>query len=48
MPEPFRSMGSMKASILRMEELEVAVSAGIGFGEEGEGYLRIVLVKMSI
>ena len=28
-----------------MEEANVAVAPGIGFGEEGEGYLRVALVE---
>ncbi|MFB3924856.1 MAG: aminotransferase class I/II-fold pyridoxal phosphate-dependent enzyme [Syntrophales bacterium] len=44
-PDPFREMGSMDFSIKLMEEAEVAVSPGIGFGPEGEGYLRIALVE---
>ena len=44
-PERFREMGSMEFSIKLMEEAEVAVSPGVGFGEEGEGWLRIALVE---
>ena len=38
-------MGSMGVSVKLMGEAEVAVSPGVGFGEEGEGYVRIVLVE---
>jgi alanine-synthesizing transaminase len=44
-PEPFRPMGSMEFSIRLVEEAEVVVSPGIGFGAEGEGHLRIALVE---
>jgi len=44
-PDHFREMGSMEFSIKLMEEAEVAVSPGVGFGEEGEGWLRIALVE---
>lgn len=44
-PGMFRRLGSMEFSIRMMEEAEVAVSPGIAFGEEGEGYLRIALVE---
>lgn len=44
-PEMYRRLGSMEFSIRMMEEAEVAVSPGIAFGEEGEGYLRIALVE---
>jgi len=38
-------MGSMKFSKLLLEHAKVAVSPGIGFGEHGEGYVRIALVE---
>lgn len=44
-PEPFNKMGSMEFSIEMMEHANVALAPGIGFGEEGEGYLRIALVE---
>ena len=44
-PEPFDRVGSMAFAIKLMEEANVAVSPGIGFGEEGEGYLRLALVE---
>src|SRR5215204_1218614 len=44
-PEPFRSLGSMEFSKLLVEKAEVAVSPGTGFGERGEGYVRIALVE---
>lgn len=44
-PDQFREMGSLDFSIKLMDEAEVAVSPGIGFGKEGEGYLRIALVE---
>jgi alanine-synthesizing transaminase len=44
-PEPFQSMGSIEFSKLLVEKAEVAVSPGIGFGEYGEGYVRIALVE---
>lgn len=44
-PEPAARMGSMEFSLRLMEEANVAVSPGIGFGEEGEGYLRLALVE---
>jgi len=45
LPEPFFSMGSMAFSLELMKEANLAVAPGIGFGEEGEGYLRIALVE---
>ncbi len=44
-PEPFRGMGSLAFAKLLLEEAEVAVAPGIGFGEYGEGYVRLALVE---
>jgi alanine-synthesizing transaminase len=45
LPEPFQSLGSVEFSTLLVEKAEVAVSPGTGFGERGEGYVRIALVE---
>jgi alanine-synthesizing transaminase len=45
LPERFRSMGSLAFSKLLLEEAEVAVSPGIGFGEYGDGFVRMALVE---
>ena len=45
LPPGFVEMGSMKFSKLLLEHAKVAVSPGIGFGEHGEGYVRIALVE---
>src|SRR3954447_4330894 len=45
LPEPFRTLGSVEFSTLLVEKAEVAVSPGIGFGEHGEGFVRIALVE---
>jgi alanine-synthesizing transaminase len=44
-PEAFREAGSMLFSKLLIEEAGVAVAPGLGFGEYGEGYVRIGLVE---
>jgi alanine-synthesizing transaminase len=44
-PEPFNALGSVEFSKLLVEKAEVAVSPGTGFGERGEGYVRIALVE---
>jgi alanine-synthesizing transaminase len=44
-PEAYREAGSMLFSRLLIEEAGVAVSPGVGFGEYGEGYVRIGLVE---
>lgn len=45
-PEPWRSkMGSIDFAMKLLDEAEVAVSPGRGFGELGEGFLRLALVE---
>ncbi|MEN3972931.1 LL-diaminopimelate aminotransferase [Sphingomicrobium sp. XHP0235] len=44
-PERFRGMGSMEFSKKLIAEAGVAVAPGIGFGEEGEGHVRLALVE---
>ena len=44
-PERFRAMGSLEFSKRLLREAGVAVSPGIGFGEEGEGFIRFALVE---
>jgi alanine-synthesizing transaminase len=44
-PEAMRHLGSMEFSKRLLAEAGVAVSPGVGFGEEGEGYVRIALVE---
>jgi alanine-synthesizing transaminase len=44
-PEPFRNLGSVEFAKLLIEKADVAVSPGSGFGEYGEGYVRIALVE---
>jgi alanine-synthesizing transaminase len=45
LPEPFRTLDTVEFSTLLIEQAEVAVSPGIGFGEHGEGHVRIALVE---
>ncbi len=44
-PEPFHRLGSVEFAKLLIEKADVAVSPGLGFGEYGEGYVRIALVE---
>jgi len=44
-PEPFTSMGSVAFSKLLLKHAHVAVSPGLGFGENGDGHVRIALVE---
>jgi len=45
LPEAFRTLDTVEFSTLLIERAEVAVSPGIGFGEHGEGFVRIALVE---
>jgi len=45
LPEPFRELGSIEFATLLVEKAEIAVSPGIGFGEHGDGFVRIALVE---
>ena len=45
LPERFRSMSSLEFSKLLIEKADLAVAPGEGFGEHGEGYLRLALVE---
>jgi len=44
-PDPFKELGALEFSKLLIERASVAVAPGIGFGEHGEGYVRIALVE---
>jgi len=44
-PPQFQELGSLGFSKLLLEEADVAVSPGVGFGERGEGYVRLALVE---
>ncbi len=44
-PEPYREMGSVEFSKLLLSDAKVAVSPGLGFGEYGDGFVRIALVE---
>jgi alanine-synthesizing transaminase len=44
-PQAFQAVGSVEFSTMLVEKAELAVSPGIGFGEHGEGYVRIALVE---
>jgi alanine-synthesizing transaminase len=45
LPEAMRELGSLEFSKLLLEKAGVAVAPGIGFGEYGEGYVRLALVE---
>lgn len=44
-PEKFAGMGSVAFAKMLMEEAEVAVAPGLGFGHGGDGHVRIGLVE---
>jgi alanine-synthesizing transaminase len=44
-PEKFRKEGSLNFSIRLLKEADVVCSPGIGFGDNGEGFLRFALVE---
>jgi alanine-synthesizing transaminase len=45
LPPQFKEAGSMLFAKLLIEEAGVAVAPGVGFGEYGEGYVRVGLVE---
>ena len=45
LPDAFRTLDTVEFSTLLIEKAEIAVSPGIGFGEHGEGFVRIALVE---
>ena len=44
-PERFAELGSLEFSKMLLSEAKVAVAPGIGFGEYGDGHVRIALVE---
>ena len=44
-PEPFKQMGSLEFAKLLVKEAKVAVSPGVGFGKEGDAFIRFALVE---
>ena len=45
LPPALKHMGSLEFSKQMLEHAEVAVAPGVGYGEDGEGYVRIALVE---
>jgi alanine-synthesizing transaminase len=45
LPEAYKELGSFEFSKLLLDQAEVAVAPGIGFGEYGDGHVRIALVE---
>jgi len=45
LPPALRHMGSLEFSKQLLTEAKVAVAPGVGYGEDGEGYVRIAMVE---
>src|SRR6201984_1959728 len=45
LPKAFQDVGSMQFATLMVEKSGVVVSPGVGFGEHGEGFVRIAMVE---
>ena len=45
LPPGFHNVGSLEFSKQLLEHAGVAVAAGVGYGEEGEGFVRIAMVE---
>ncbi len=45
LPPALRHLGSLEFSKQLLTQAEVAVAPGVGYGEDGEGYVRIALVE---
>ena len=45
LPPQLKEMGSMEFAKQLLTEAEVAVAPGVGYGEDGEGFVRIALVE---
>ena len=44
-PEPWAKMGSLDFAMKLLQEADVVVSPGAGFGPSGEGFLRLALIE---
>ena len=44
-PPAYEALGSIEFSKRLLQEAQVAVSPGVGFGEYGEGYVRFGLIE---
>jgi alanine-synthesizing transaminase len=44
-PERYRPLGSLEFSKYLLEQAKVCVSPGIGFGDDGDGYVRFALIE---
>ena len=47
-PEQYRKMGSVEFSKFLINQAQVAVAPGLGFGEYGDDYVRFALIENSM
>ncbi|VAW01779.1 Aspartate aminotransferase [hydrothermal vent metagenome] len=45
LPEKFADIGSLEFAKLLVQEADLAVAPGVGFGEQGDGYVRLAFVE---
>jgi alanine-synthesizing transaminase len=45
LPEAWKPLGSLAFAKALIQEAEIAVAPGVGFGEHGDGYVRLALVE---
>ena len=45
LPPALKHMGSLEFSKQLLQHAKVAVAPGVGYGEDGEGYVRIAMVE---
>jgi alanine-synthesizing transaminase len=45
LPPSLKQMGSLEFAQQLLTHAEVAVAPGVGFGEQGEGFVRIAMVE---
>jgi alanine-synthesizing transaminase len=44
-PEPYQDLGSIEFATLLVQDCDVAVSPGVGFGPGGDGHVRFALIE---
>ena len=44
-PEPYRHLGSIDFATMLVTDADVAVSPGVGFGPEGDRFVRFALIE---
>jgi alanine-synthesizing transaminase len=45
LPEKFAHLGSLEFAKLLVQEADLAVAPGVGFGEQGDGFIRLAFVE---